>query len=54
MADAVGILALQGDFARHAEALRAHGLRVREIRSRSQLTGLGGVVLPGGESTTML
>jgi len=50
----VGVLALQGDFAEHEAALRATGLRTRQVRTREDLTGLHGLVLPGGESTTML
>jgi 5'-phosphate synthase pdxT subunit len=50
----VGVLALQGDFAEHETALRAHGLRTRLVRTAADLHGLDGLVLPGGESTTML
>ena len=50
----IGILALQGDFQRHADTLESQGLRTREIRRVSDLEGLWGLVLPGGESTTML
>ncbi len=50
----VGVLALQGDFAEHEAALRAQGLRTRQIRKAADLVGLAGIVLPGGESTTML
>jgi 5'-phosphate synthase pdxT subunit len=50
----VGILALQGDFARHGEALRRAGLESREIRRQDELAGVSGLVLPGGESTTYL
>ena len=50
----VGVLALQGDFADHAAALQAAGLRTREVRTPADLAGLHGLVLPGGESTTML
>jgi len=50
----VGILALQGDFAVHKEALRSLGIGSREIRRPEDLDGLSGVVLPGGESTSML
>jgi 5'-phosphate synthase pdxT subunit len=50
----VGVLALQGDFADHAVALQAAGVPTREVRSPADLTGLQGLVLPGGESTTML
>jgi 5'-phosphate synthase pdxT subunit len=47
-------LALQGGFAAHARALRALGAGVREVRRAHELEGLGGLVLPGGESTAML
>lgn len=50
----VGVLALQGDFADHAAALQAEGLRTAFVRKASDLVGLDGIVLPGGESTTML
>ncbi|MEM7245348.1 MAG: pyridoxal 5'-phosphate synthase glutaminase subunit PdxT [Acidobacteriota bacterium] len=56
----VGVLALQGDFAAHATALAAAGeeagleLEVRLVRRPDQLEGLAGLVLPGGESTTLL
>ncbi len=50
----VGVLALQGDFAEHEAALRAEGLRTRRVRTPADLRGLDGLVLPGGETTTML
>jgi 5'-phosphate synthase pdxT subunit len=50
----VGVLALQGDYDAHARALRALGASVREVRRCADLDGLAGVVLPGGESTTLL
>jgi 5'-phosphate synthase pdxT subunit len=50
----VGVLALQGDFARHQAALQRHGLATRQVRRPQDLAGLCGLVLPGGESTTML
>jgi 5'-phosphate synthase pdxT subunit len=50
----VGVLALQGDFARHAEALGRAGLESREIRRTEDLASVSGLVLPGGESTTYL
>jgi 5'-phosphate synthase pdxT subunit len=53
MAAAVGILALQGDFAAHARMLRALGAEPREVRVPADLAGLDALVLPGGESTTM-
>ena len=49
-----GVLALQGDFAAHAQALRDSGVEVREVRRVAALDGLGGLVIPGGESTTLL
>lgn len=49
----VGVLALQGDVAAHARMLRALGADVREVRVRDDLDGVEGVVLPGGESTTI-
>ena len=53
MAD-LGVLALQGDFAAHARALRELDVPVREVRRVGELRGLHGLVLPGGESTTLL
>jgi 5'-phosphate synthase pdxT subunit len=50
----VGVLALQGAFARHVSALERCGVEAVEVRRPEQLTGLHGVVLPGGESTTMI
>lgn len=50
----VGVLALQGDFADHEAALGRHGLRTAQVRTAADLRGLDGIVLPGGESTTML
>jgi pyridoxal 5'-phosphate synthase pdxT subunit len=50
----VGVLALQGDFAAHAVVLRGLGAEVREVRRCRDLDGLAGLVLPGGESTTLL
>ncbi|HEX6813399.1 MAG TPA: pyridoxal 5'-phosphate synthase glutaminase subunit PdxT [Planctomycetota bacterium] len=50
----VGVLALQGDFAEHEAALRRLGIGTRQVRAAADLTGLDGLVLPGGESTTML
>jgi 5'-phosphate synthase pdxT subunit len=49
-----GVLALQGDFAAHADALRTTGAVVDEVRHVGDLNGLAGLVLPGGESTTLL
>jgi 5'-phosphate synthase pdxT subunit len=49
----VGVLALQGGFAAHARVLRRLGADVREVRVPDDLDGLDGLVIPGGESTTM-
>jgi pyridoxal 5'-phosphate synthase pdxT subunit len=49
----VGVLALQGDFEAHARMLRALGADVREVRVPADLDGLQGLVIPGGESTTI-
>ena len=49
----VGVLALQGGFAAHARVLGALGARIREVRAPADLDGLDGLVIPGGESTTM-
>jgi pyridoxal 5'-phosphate synthase pdxT subunit len=49
----VGVLALQGDVREHLAALRAAGADARPVRRPEELTGLDGLVLPGGESTTM-
>jgi len=50
----IGILAIQGDYAAHADALSESGAEPSEIRKPSQLAALDGLILPGGESTTML
>jgi len=50
----VGVLALQGDFADHQASLAACGLRTRQVRTPAQLRDVDALVLPGGESTTML
>ncbi|MDR1856410.1 MAG: pyridoxal 5'-phosphate synthase glutaminase subunit PdxT [Desulfovibrio sp.] len=49
----VGILALQGAFREHGKVLRSLGVQVVEVRQPRHLEGLGAIVLPGGESTTM-
>lgn len=49
----VGVLALQGGFDAHVRMLRDLGAQVREVRTPADLDGLQGLVLPGGESTTM-
>ena len=50
----IGVLAIQGDYAAHASALWEAGAKPIEVRKPSELEGLNGLVLPGGESTTML
>ena len=50
---AVGVLALQGDFAAHAAALARHGGAARAVRTEADVLASEGLVLPGGESTTM-
>jgi pyridoxal 5'-phosphate synthase pdxT subunit len=49
----IGVLALQGDFAAHARILGDLGAEAREVRTADDLLGLDGLVIPGGESTTM-
>lgn len=49
----VGVLALQGGFAAHARMLGGLGAEVSEVRVPRDLEGLDGLVIPGGESTTM-
>ena len=50
----VGILALQGAYEAHARTLQTLGVSTKLIRTPSQLEGLDGLIIPGGESTTML
>jgi 5'-phosphate synthase pdxT subunit len=50
----VGVLALQGDFAAHGAALERAGAAPVFVRDAEQLENLDGLVIPGGESTTML
>jgi 5'-phosphate synthase pdxT subunit len=49
----IGVLALQGDFREHVAALRRLGVEAREVRLPSDLAGVDGLVIPGGESTVM-
>lgn len=49
----IGVLAIQGDFEAHAEALRRLGCEPVEVRRPSQLELLDGLIVPGGESTTI-
>jgi 5'-phosphate synthase pdxT subunit len=50
----VGVLALQGDFDAHAKAVERAGASPVLVRSAADLNGLDGLIIPGGESTTML
>jgi pyridoxal 5'-phosphate synthase pdxT subunit len=50
----IGVLAIQGDYAAHARALSETGAEPCEIRKPDQLATLDGLILPGGESTTVL
>jgi 5'-phosphate synthase pdxT subunit len=50
----IGVLALQGDFAAHERAVRQLGADVRQVRTPSELGSVDGLIIPGGESTTML
>ena len=50
----IGILAIQGDYAAHADALTEAGAEPVEVRKPADLDGLDGLILPGGESTTIL
>ncbi|WP_034384118.1 pyridoxal 5'-phosphate synthase glutaminase subunit PdxT [Deinococcus sp. YIM 77859] len=49
----IGVLALQGAFREHRQRLEALGARVTEVRLPADLAGLHGLILPGGESTTI-
>lgn len=49
----IGVLALQGDFAEHCTVLRRIGVETTEIRLPRQLDDLDGLIIPGGESTTI-
>ncbi len=53
MTERVGVLALQGAFARHVEACEAIGVAAHEVRTAEHLVGVTRLIIPGGESTTM-
>ncbi|MCM8747702.1 pyridoxal 5'-phosphate synthase glutaminase subunit PdxT [Thermomicrobiaceae bacterium CFH 74404] len=53
MQPVIGVLALQGDFREHLAALARLGVEGREIRLPSELAGISGLIIPGGESTTI-
>ncbi len=50
----IGIVAIQGDYEAHAKVLERLGVECKFVRTPSDLAGLAGVILPGGESTTHL
>jgi 5'-phosphate synthase pdxT subunit len=49
----IGVLALQGDFIEHVSMLERMGVEAVEVRLPAQLDGLDGLIIPGGESTTI-
>jgi 5'-phosphate synthase pdxT subunit len=49
----IGVLALQGDFFEHAAVLRGLGIEAVEVRTARQLSEIDGLIIPGGESTTI-
>lgn len=54
MMSKIGVLALQGDFREHGETLRRLGVNAPEVRLPRDLGGLDGLIIPGGESTTIV
>ena len=50
----IGVLALQGDFDLHAKALARCGVQAVEVRKPAELADVDGLIIPGGESTTLL
>jgi pyridoxal 5'-phosphate synthase pdxT subunit len=50
----IGIVAIQGDYEAHAKVLERLGVEHKFVRTPANLSGLAGVILPGGESTTQL
>jgi pyridoxal 5'-phosphate synthase pdxT subunit len=50
----IGVLAIQGDFAAHMATLHEAGAKVHEVRKAAELRQVDGLVIPGGESTTLL
>jgi pyridoxal 5'-phosphate synthase pdxT subunit len=50
----IGVLALQGDFDAHRKAIESSGARAVEVRTEADLQTIDGLIIPGGESTTML
>ncbi len=54
MAGKVGVLALQGDYEAHRKAIESVGGTAIEVRTKADLDSIDGLIIPGGESTTML
>ena len=50
----IGVLAVQGDFYKHIHALDAIGVQAKEVKSPKDLIDCDGLIIPGGESTTIL
>jgi len=50
----IGVLAIQGDFTAHIKALQRIGVEALEVRAPQDFNRIAGLILPGGESTTML
>jgi 5'-phosphate synthase pdxT subunit len=50
----VGVLALQGDVVEHVRALEANGTRASEVKTQAQLVAVDALIIPGGESTTVM
>lgn len=53
MPETVGVVAIQGDFAKHIEAVSACGALAAEVRTPDDLMSVGRIIIPGGESTTV-
>lgn len=53
MSDTIGILALQGDFAKHEERLHSPGVETIQVKTPDELPKCDGLIIPGGESTTL-
>jgi pyridoxal 5'-phosphate synthase pdxT subunit len=53
MSPVIGVLAIQGDVREHARCLEQLEVDVRLVKTAEQLKGIAGLVIPGGESTTM-
>ena len=49
----IGVLALQGDFDAHRKAVEQAGGRAVEVRTKEELVACDGLIIPGGESTTI-